>query len=119
MMRAAFGAAFAPQPTPEDYAHSAGLPLTLRPASFTANARQVAGLSRALRRLQRGYHKLALPVEVIHGGADAIVPVRRNGEALAIDVPGAVLTVIPQAGHMLHHDQPLAVAQAMQAFLQT
>ena len=26
---------------------------------------------------------------------------------------------IAKAGHMLHHDQPLAVAQAMQAFLQT
>ena len=33
---------------------------------------------------------------------------------------GANRTItIAKAGHMLHHDQPLAVAQAMQAFLQT
>lgn len=114
MMRAAFGPAFAPQLAPGDYAQTAGLALTLRPVSFTANARQVAGLSRALRRLRQGYPGLTLPVEVLHGDADAIVPVRRNGEALAIDVPSAVLSVIPHAGHMLHHTHPDAVIAAIQ-----
>ncbi|KFI33073.1 alpha/beta hydrolase [Haematobacter missouriensis] len=114
MMRAAFGPAFAPQVAPGDYAQTAGLALTLRPASFTANARQVAALSRALRRLRQGYPGLTLPVEVLHGDADAIVPVRRNGEALAIDVPSAVLSVIPNGGHMLHHTHPDAVIAAIQ-----
>jgi pimeloyl-ACP methyl ester carboxylesterase len=32
-------------------------------------------------------------------------------------VPGASLVTIPDAGHMLHHDQPEAVALAMESFL--
>jgi pimeloyl-ACP methyl ester carboxylesterase len=32
-------------------------------------------------------------------------------------IPGATLVTIPDAGHMLHHDQPEAVARAMEAFL--
>lgn len=114
MMRAAFGPAFAPQHAPADYAQTAGLALTLRAESFTANARQVAGLSRALRRLRLGYPRLTLPVEVLHGDADAVVPVRRNGEALAIEVPSAVLSVISNGGHMLHHTHPDAVIAAIQ-----
>jgi pimeloyl-ACP methyl ester carboxylesterase len=32
-------------------------------------------------------------------------------------VPGATLVTIPDAGHMLHHDQPHAVARALDGFL--
>jgi pimeloyl-ACP methyl ester carboxylesterase len=32
-------------------------------------------------------------------------------------VPGATLVTIPDAGHMLHHDQPEAVAHALESFL--
>jgi pimeloyl-ACP methyl ester carboxylesterase len=46
-------------------------------------------------------------------GTDALAAVR---ERLA-RVPGATLTTIPDAGHMLHHDQPDAVAAAIEPFL--
>ncbi len=32
-------------------------------------------------------------------------------------IPGGELVMIPDAGHMLHHDQPEAVARALEAFL--
>jgi pimeloyl-ACP methyl ester carboxylesterase len=32
-------------------------------------------------------------------------------------VPGATLVTIADAGHMLHHDQPQAVAAAIERFL--
>lgn len=32
-------------------------------------------------------------------------------------VPGATLVTIPDAGHMLHHDQPQAVARAIETFI--
>jgi pimeloyl-ACP methyl ester carboxylesterase len=32
-------------------------------------------------------------------------------------VPGARLVTIGDAGHMLHHDQPQAVARALETFL--
>ena len=32
-------------------------------------------------------------------------------------IAGAELVVVDEAGHMLHHDQPAAVARAVEAFL--
>ena len=46
-------------------------------------------------------------------GADGLDGVRRR----LAHVPGAALSIIPDAGHMLHHDQPEAVARAMEPFL--
>jgi pimeloyl-ACP methyl ester carboxylesterase len=34
-----------------------------------------------------------------------------------VHVPNAELATVPDAGHMLHHDQPAAVAALIEAFL--
>jgi pimeloyl-ACP methyl ester carboxylesterase len=47
------------------------------------------------------------------GATDSLAVVR---ERMA-QVPGATLVTIADAGHMLHHDQPHAVARAIEAFL--
>ena len=47
------------------------------------------------------------------GGADGLAGVRRR----LTHVPHGRLVTIADAGHMLHHDQPVAVAAAMEAFL--
>jgi len=49
------------------------------------------------------------------GATDALAEVRRR----IVRVPGARLVTIPDAGHMLHHDQPHAVARAIESFLAT
>jgi len=46
-------------------------------------------------------------------GADGLDGVRRR----IAHVPGATLAIIDDAGHMLHHDQPEAVARAIEPFL--
>lgn len=46
-------------------------------------------------------------------GADGLAGVRRR----LAHVPGAALEVIGEAGHMLHHDRPEAVARAVEPFL--
>lgn len=46
-------------------------------------------------------------------GADGLEEVRRR----LTHVPDARLVVIPDAGHMLHHDQPAAVAAEIEPFL--
>ena len=47
-------------------------------------------------------------------GVDSLAGVRRRMTHIA----GATLVTIADAGHMLHHDQPLAVARAIEAFVQ-
>jgi pimeloyl-ACP methyl ester carboxylesterase len=46
-------------------------------------------------------------------GADDLGGVRRR----LARVPGAKLALVEDAGHMLHHDQPDAVARAIEPFL--
>lgn len=46
-------------------------------------------------------------------GVDGLDGIRRRMAA----IPDARLVVIPEAGHMLHHDQPDAVARAVESFL--
>jgi len=46
-------------------------------------------------------------------GVDGLDGVRRR----MTHVPGATLTIVDDAGHMLHHDQPQAVARAIEPFL--
>ena len=46
-------------------------------------------------------------------GVDGLDGVRRR----LAEVPGGTLTVVQDAGHMLHHDQPEAVARAIEPFL--
>ena len=46
-------------------------------------------------------------------GVDGLDGVRRR----LAEVPGGTLTVIEDAGHMLHHDQPEPVARAIEPFL--
>ena len=47
------------------------------------------------------------------GATDSMAGVRKR----MAHVPGATLAVVPDAGHMLHHDQPQAVARAIEGFL--
>ena len=46
-------------------------------------------------------------------GADNLAGVRTR----MAQVPGATLAMVPDAGHMLHHDQPAAVAALIEPFL--
>ncbi len=70
-----------------------------------------------LRRLADMVQKRALPVLIIHGQEDALVPVR-NSEALRRVLPGAELAVLPQCGHVPQEEQPQRVQELVCAFLQ-
>ena len=48
------------------------------------------------------------------GATDSLAGIRARMKHIA----GAGLVTVPDAGHMLHHDQPEAVAQAIESFLQ-
>ncbi len=62
------------------------------------------------------YPSLDLPVLVIWGKDDTVIPVER-GHQLAELIPGARLELIPDAGHLVHYDQPAQLATAVQRWL--
>ena len=60
------------------------------------------------------YPQLTLPVELIHGTADTIVPLAIHATPLASRLPNATLTVIDGAGHMPHYSHPTQVLAAIE-----
>lgn len=106
-------AIFKPQPAPEGYAEHVGATLVLRRESMRANAQQVNSLRPHIVKMSESYEALSLPLEIVHGDADTIVPLSVHSEPLSKQVKGANLTVLKGVGHMPHHADPRAVEDAI------
>ena len=65
---------------------------------------------------ERQLPDLDLPVRVLWGTEDAWIPLE-TGRRFAGLVPGAVLTEVPGAGHLMQYDAPVALATALRAWL--
>jgi pimeloyl-ACP methyl ester carboxylesterase len=110
---AALGAIFEPNPVPPGYAEGFGVEITLRRASIRANARQINVLRRHIVEMSGHYASLPMPIEIVHGEADIIVPPTIHSFPLSRLAPGANLTMLPGVGHMPHHAAPDEVAAAI------
>lgn len=94
---------FAPQPVPEEYAAAICPRLSLSTGSLRANALQRVHLKEQIRALQPHYGDIAVPVAILHGTADPIVPLASQSDVLAAGVPGATFAALDGIGHMPHH----------------
>jgi pimeloyl-ACP methyl ester carboxylesterase len=57
------------------------------------------------------------PVLIIHGEEDQLIPLAA-AQAMQAEIPGARLTVIPQAGHLPNMEQPAQFNRAVREFLE-
>ena len=112
-VRSATAAVFAPDPVPPGYDDFLGTPLTLRRETLAANTGQVNALRAELVLMESRYPNLVMPVELIHGTADTIVPLTIHSGPLSKLLPNVRLTVIDGAGHMPHHSHSDIVLQAI------
>lgn len=106
-------AVFAPDPVPPGYEDHLGSALALRRDALVANTSQVNALRAELVTMEQRYPSLALPVELIHGTEDTIVPLHIHSAPLSDLLPNARLTVIDGAGHMPHHAHADTVVAAI------
>jgi pimeloyl-ACP methyl ester carboxylesterase len=104
---------FRPYPVPGGYEAHLGTALALRRMTLATNTAQVNALRAELVEMEPRYKGLTLPVELIHGSADTIVPLDIHSGPLSALLPDATLTVIDGAGHMPHHSHPDAVIAAI------
>jgi pimeloyl-ACP methyl ester carboxylesterase len=111
--RLALQAIFAPQDPVPGYAEHIGVGLALRRETLRANARQINSLRPHLVEMSRRYPSIEVPVEIVHGTADAIVPIEVHSDRLVQQIPGANLTRLPGVGHMPHHVAAPAVIGAI------
>lgn len=61
-------------------------------------------------------HRISAPTLVVWGKADRIIA-PAYAEEFAKRIAGARIAMIDHAGHLPHHEQPAAVAQAMASFI--
>lgn len=113
LVNRAVAATFAPSSVPDGYVEHLGTGLSIRRASFRANARQVNSLRAHIVAQSRHYPTLPVPLEIVHGEADIIVPPSIHSLPLSRLVPGANLVLLPGVGHMPHHAEPEAVIAAI------
>jgi pimeloyl-ACP methyl ester carboxylesterase len=112
-IEAVIDAIFAPDPAPPGYADHVGAGLSIRRDSLRANARQVNSLRPHVVTMAERYGEITLPVEIVHGLADTIVPPDIHALPLSRLIPAARLTLLPDVGHMPHHVDPASVIAAI------
>jgi pimeloyl-ACP methyl ester carboxylesterase len=66
-------------------------------------------------RLKRWLHRIDIATHLIWGDNDGIVSLA-YGEAWQAEIPGATMTVVPNAGHYPHWEQPAAFAAIVSEF---
>ena len=109
----AISAVFAPSPVPPGYEVTIGTGLALRRETLRINARQVNELRGQIVVMEPLYADLRLPIELIHGTADTIVPLTVHSAPFADQMPNSVLTIIEGAGHMPHQSHPDLIIAAI------
>ncbi len=104
---------FTPDAAPPGYLATIGAGLSLRRQTLQTNSDQVNALRDQIVAQSQDYGTLTLPIELIHGDADTIVPLTIHSHPLSQMLPNAHLTVIQGAGHMPHHAHPDVVLAAI------
>ncbi len=104
---------FAPETPPADIIDRTGAPLAVRPEAVRATSREVAVLNDHLAHLVPRYSELKVPVTLIAGDADQVVPINLHARAFAALAPHTELVELSGAGHMPHHTNTRAVVAAI------
>jgi pimeloyl-ACP methyl ester carboxylesterase len=65
---------------------------------------------------ERALPGLELPVRILWGAEDTWIPLE-TGRRLAALIPGSTLAEVPDAGHLVQYDAPVALATALRSWL--
>lgn len=87
--------------------------LSTRPETFLSDFRACDGFD-----VRERLGEIRLPTLVVSGDADRLTPLRYS-EFLATRIPGAVLKILPGAGHMVGLEKPETVNDVLSSFVQS
>jgi pimeloyl-ACP methyl ester carboxylesterase len=86
--------------------------MALRPSQIRATAGDAANMAPAAASLERHYGQLTMPIAIMAGSGDKIVPVAPQPERLHARISQSTLRIM-DTGHMVHHIFPEEVAAAV------
>lgn len=104
---------FAPDPVPDVYAR-VGVSLALRPESMRNEGEDLLCLAATLKDIESKYGQVKMPMVIISGEKDGVVPAGTNSLRLAEEIPSSLMMRLPGAGHlaMFGRDEEIAAAIA-------
>jgi pimeloyl-ACP methyl ester carboxylesterase len=105
---------FAPRPVAPEFKNEFPISLSLRPKQLRATAEESAFLIPIAAQLQLQYQRIRCPVRIVHGKNDRLIEAdqsRRLHEAL----PGSLLSLVEDAGHMVTYIDTSGIADAAAA----
>ena len=111
-VRGGIGSVFRQAPAPEGYFENSAIGLLFRPANFRANARDVKFLQDELAAQSARYPELKVPITVFSGSQDTVLSPKLHVGELKKQV-SVELVALPHEGHMPHHGEGEAVAEAI------
>ena len=97
------GRMFQPQDIPSGYLDYVGSDLSRRRSTIKANRGDLLITSQALEQNYTSYGRIEMPVEIIHGNEDFLLPFKSQAVAFNKAIPNSRLHILPNVGHMAHH----------------
>lgn len=116
LLEQAVAEVFAPNRPTRGYVERTGAALALRPDPFRASAEDVLRMSPYLELQSRRYAGLSLPLLLITGDDDRIVPAWNHAHRLVALLPHARLVELAATGHAPHHVHTEQVAGLIAGF---
>lgn len=110
-------ATFAPEPVPPDY-RKATLALWLRPLHFKSNREDVLSFVPAAEQISPRYGEIKTPAVIVIGENDPFTT-KDHSYWLHDDLPYSKLVELPDVAHMIPHNHPKAVVDAVQLLHRT
>lgn len=107
---------FTPDAMPAGHLERAAVALALRPATFQRNVRDMNQLNEYMQLLSPRYDGVTLPLLIIHGEDDILVPFWNHGRRVVPVIKQTKVALLPHTGHAPHHTQTARVVQEVSAF---
>ena len=105
--------AFSPDPVPKNYLRSV-LSEWTRPKKIKAYSLDEVSLNDSLKRLSPRYPEITIPVSILAGDSDLIVPEKDNAERLHQVLPKSRLILLPKTGHQIPFTRSQAVVDEIE-----
>jgi pimeloyl-ACP methyl ester carboxylesterase len=112
LVRTDLAKAFAPDPVPKKYLRHVLAEWT-RPKKVKWYSVDDALLNESLPKFAEVYPDIRVPVAIVTGDADQIVPAAQNAERLYRALPDSTLNLLPQTGHQIPFTRPAAILAAI------
>lgn len=107
-------AMFAPTDVPPSFLPLLSREMMLRPVQIRANAEDAAFMIGQAAASRDRHQELRMPVSIVAGADDLVIDPQEHSVRLHKDLPHSTLTLVPGAGHMVHHAAPDVVVAAIE-----